>query len=81
MDNLEDLLEIKFDEENFETINGFLISKMEHIPDKKEKFEYDYCGYCFKVLSVENKMIKQVLVTKNDSSTLQNDSTKESSEE
>ena len=45
-----DLFEYGFN--NFETINGYLISKLEHIPDKKEKFEYNYCGYRFKVLSV-----------------------------
>lgn len=64
LEDLEDCLEIEFEDENFETINGFLISKMDHIPDKKEKFEVDYKGYNFKVLSVENKMIKQILVTK-----------------
>lgn len=64
LEDLEDCLGIEFDDENFETINGFLISKMDHIPDKKEKFEIDFSGYNFKVLSVENKMIKQILVTK-----------------
>ncbi len=64
LEDLEDCLEIEFEDENFETINGFLISKMDHIPDKKEKFEVDYKGYNFKVLSVENKMIKQILVTR-----------------
>ena len=55
---------ITFDDDNFETINGYLISKLEHIPDKKEKFEYNYKGYDFKVLSVENNIIKQILITK-----------------
>lgn len=64
LEDLEECLKVKFDDENFETINGYLISKMEHIPDKKEKFEMDYEGYHFKVLSVENNMIKQILVTK-----------------
>jgi len=64
LEDLEEVLNIEFDDENFETINGFIISKMEHIPDKKEKFEYEYSGYLFKVLSVENKMIKQILVTR-----------------
>ena len=31
---------------------------------KKEKFEYAYKGYNFKVLSVENNMIKQILITR-----------------
>ena len=64
LEDLEDILKIRFDDENFETINGFLISKLEHIPDKREKFEYVYEGYTFKVLSVERNVIKQILVTK-----------------
>lgn len=63
LEDLEKYLDIEFDDANFETINGYLISKLEHIPDKKEKFEYNYKGYDFKVLSVENNMIKQILIT------------------
>lgn len=73
LEDLEDILKIRFDDENFETINGFLISKLEHIPDKREKFEYVYEGYTFKVLSVERNVIKQILVTK-----LVNDTNEES---
>lgn len=64
LEDLEKYLDISFEDENFETINGYLISKLEHIPDKKEKFEYAYKGYNFKVLSVENNMIKQILITR-----------------
>ncbi len=64
LDELEEELDIVFDDETFETLNGFLISKMEHIPAENEQFETDYKGYHFKVLSVENKMIKTVLVKK-----------------
>lgn len=64
LEDIEELLGIEFDDENFETINGYMISKMEHIPDSKERFVMEYSGYEFKVLSVENKMIKQILVTK-----------------
>lgn len=64
LEDIEQNLNIEFENSNYETINGFLISQMEHIPDKKEKFECDYGGFSFKVLSVENKMVKQVLITK-----------------
>ncbi|MCR5799557.1 MAG: hemolysin family protein [Lachnospiraceae bacterium] len=63
LEDLEGMLDIRFDDENFETINGFLVSKLEHIPDKRERFEYLFKGYNFKVLSVENNVIKQILVT------------------
>lgn len=82
LEDIESYLNIEFDEENFETINGYLIAKLQHIPDKKEKFEYDYGGYTFKVLSVENKIIKQILITKNnEESTQQIDAQADTSEE
>ena len=63
LEELEELLEIEFHTE-FETINGFLISKMEHIPCDNEKFECEYHGYRFKVLKAKNKMIQSVSVQK-----------------
>ncbi len=64
LEELEDQLGIVFEEEEFETLNGFLISKMDRIPEPDDRFETDYRGYHFKVLSVQNKMIQSVLVTK-----------------
>ncbi len=64
LDDLEDRFGITFDEEEFETINGFLIAKLEHIPNVDEQFDTTVDGYNFKILSVENKMISQVLVTR-----------------
>lgn len=63
LEELEELLEIEFHTE-FETINGFLISKMEHIPADNEKFECEYKGYQFKVLKAKDKRIKSVSVKK-----------------
>ncbi|MBP9997345.1 MAG: HlyC/CorC family transporter [Lachnospiraceae bacterium] len=64
LEDLEKKLMIKFETDEFETINGFLISKMERIPDKKTKFDVTVDGYNFKVLEVNHNMIQQVLVTK-----------------
>ena len=64
LEELEEKFDIHFDEEEFDTLNGFLISKMDKIPDENEQFEITIEGYNFKVLSVENKMIHTVLVTK-----------------
>ncbi len=61
---LEERFAISFEEEEFETLNGFLISKMDKIPEKDEQFSVEVAGYEFKLLSVENKMIQSVLVTK-----------------
>lgn len=64
LEELEERFGISFDEEEFETLNGFLISKMDKIPEEDETFEIEVDGYNFKILSVENKMIQSVLVTK-----------------
>ena len=61
LEELEELLDIEFTSE-FETINGFLISKLEHIPCDDEKFSCEYEGYQFSVLKARNKMIESVLV-------------------
>ncbi len=64
LEDLEEKLDISFEDVEFETINGFLISKLEHIPEEDEEFDVDYQGYNFKILKVENKMAQSVLVTK-----------------
>ena len=64
LEELEERFGVNFDEEEFETLNGFLISKMDKIPEEDEQFSIDVCGYNFRILSVENKMIHSVLVTK-----------------
>ncbi len=61
---LEERFQISFQEEDFETLNGFLISQMDKIPDEDEQFETEVEGYHFKVLSVKNNMIENVLVTR-----------------
>ena len=61
---VEELLGITFDEEEFETLNGFLISRLDRIPEPDEQFDVDYKGYNFKILSVVKKMIGSVLVKK-----------------
>jgi len=64
LEELEESFGISFEDEEFETINGFLISRMDKIPEPDEQFDVDYKGYNFKILSVENKMIQSVLVTR-----------------
>lgn len=64
LEDLEEQLKIEFETEEFETINGFIISKLEHIPAENEDFELEYKGYYFKILKVENRMIKSILVKK-----------------
>ena len=64
LDELGETLDIDFSDLEFETLNGLMISKLEHIPSEHEDFEMDVNGYNFKILAVENKIIKRVLVSK-----------------
>lgn len=64
LEELEERFGISFEDEEFETLNGFLISRLDKIPEPDEEFNVDFCGYNFKILKVENKMIQSVLVTK-----------------
>ena len=64
MEELEERFHIPFEDEEFETLNGFLISRLDKIPEPDEQFNVDYRGFNFKILSVENKMIQSVLVTR-----------------
>lgn len=64
LEELEERFQIQFCDQNFETLNGFLISKLDHIPEKNEQFEINVDGYNFKILSVDQNVIKRVRVTK-----------------
>ena len=64
LEELEERFHISFGEVPVETINGYMISRMERIPDEKERFSFVLEGYKFKVIEVENKMIQRVVVTK-----------------
>lgn len=64
LDELGEMLDIDFSKEEFETLSGLMIAHLEHIPTEDDLFDMDYDRYNFKVLSVQNKVIKNVLVTK-----------------
>lgn len=64
LEELEERFGIDFGETEFETLNGYLIALLEHIPEPDEQFETRIGGYQFKVLSVAGRMIRSVLVTR-----------------
>lgn len=63
LEDISDLLGITF-EEDFETLNGLLISKLDRIPKTSEFASVDMDGYTFKVMSVNDNAISLVKVTK-----------------
>lgn len=52
------------DDNDYETLNGYLISKIGKIPDDNDRTEIKAQGYCFKILAVENKIIQKVSVSR-----------------
>lgn len=61
LEELEEQLKVSFEEEPFDTVNGFVISRLEHIPEEGEVFEFDYKGYTFRIMEVKDRMIQTVL--------------------
>lgn len=65
LEELEERFGIDFEEDEFDTLNGFLISRMDRIPEENEKFSILVGDYQFQILKVENRRIEKVLVTRN----------------
>ena len=64
LEDLQERFDMDFGETEFETLNGFMISKLDRIPEEGEDTELQIDGYRFKILKVEKNVIQSVLVTK-----------------
>ncbi|MCR5251012.1 MAG: hemolysin family protein [Lachnospiraceae bacterium] len=62
LEDLSERLGIDFGDTEFETINGYLIALMEHIPEEGDHFETDIGDWHFTVEDVEDKMIRSISV-------------------
>lgn len=62
LEYLEELLQMNFEYEDFETLNGFMIYKLEHIPEEGEEFSFEYQGYVFSIASAKNHMVQEIRV-------------------
>lgn len=61
LEYMEELLQIELEQEEYETLNGFVIGKLEHIPEESDVgFSFDSSGYEFSVLDVKSRMIQEV---------------------
>jgi CBS domain containing-hemolysin-like protein len=65
IDDLNDELDIELpDDEDYETIGGFVFSTLGHVPDVGEKFDYD--NLTIEVLDAERTRVKRVRITLKD---------------
>ncbi len=62
LDEVAEVLDIEMNTEDYDTLNGFLVSQIDKIPGDHEVFQVDYQNYEFHVLQVEDRTIKSVHV-------------------
>lgn len=53
-----------FEDTRFETVNGFMMSKMDRVPSPGEKFQVEYQGFRFRILSVKDRQVSKVMLTR-----------------
>ena len=70
LEDVAEILEMEVNTEDYDTLNGFLISLIDKIPNDGEVFQVSFGGYEFSIVRVENKMIKSVKVTKQKENTV-----------
>lgn len=63
MDNLNYELDLKFDNEEFDTVSGFVIDLLGKIPEENEKLSIDYKNISFEILGVKEKCIDKIKIT------------------
>lgn len=64
LDEIAELLEIEFPDEDIDTLNGFLLYELGRLPLDEEEINIVYQGYSFHPIDIHDKMIAQVKVTK-----------------
>lgn len=67
LEDLEDMLSLPFEEEdikNYDTLNGLIVSLLDHIPGDDERATIRYCGYEYELMEIQNRMITSVRVRK-----------------
>lgn len=65
---LQDVLEVlplPVEDDTFETLNGYVISLLEKVPNDGDNDVIEAHGFRFEILNVENRIIREVRITKN----------------
>ena len=59
-----EVIDLPVEEDEFETLNGYVISLLEKVPNDDECEIIERHGYQFEIQKVENRIIRQVRITK-----------------
>lgn len=65
LEEISELLDIEFPDEDIDTLNGFLLYELGRLPLPDEEINIVYQGYTFHPIDIHDKMIVQVKVSKN----------------
>lgn len=66
LDEVEKILKIQLPVDEYDTLNGFLVSELERLPEKDDNAYIDFAGYRFTITQVDEKVIKEAKVEKLD---------------
>ena len=64
LEELEDLFEITFPDEDIDTVNGFMLYELGRLPEANEKIDIMYQKFMFEAIERDDKMIKKVRIRK-----------------
>lgn len=64
LEDLTDLMGVTFENDEYDTLNGFLIGELERIPAEDETCTVEYGDYHYTILSVDNNIIQRVKIEK-----------------
>ena len=59
-----EVIDLPIEEDSFETLNGYIISLLEKVPHDDECEIIERHGYQFEILKIENRIIREVRITK-----------------
>ena len=66
LDDINKLLGTDIESEEYDTLNGYLISKLHRIADEDEKELVKYDGLVFKITEVSGNVIRKVEITRDE---------------
>lgn len=64
LEELEDLFDIRFPEEDIDTVNGFMLYEYGRLPEENDTIQISYQGFMFEALEWEERMVKKVRIRK-----------------
>ncbi len=64
IEEVEEILDIKFPEGDYDTVGGFIMSELGRIPGEDEKPIIEYAGYSFRVDEVDDRRIERIVAEK-----------------